>query len=116
MSRKSFATLAAAAVCLAIAMPLASAGTRTKAAAGAGTCEVSGNVVNATGLPTNTVLNFFVTNADGKDGRVLGITWGGTWSVTVPDRTSRTTYEFASTTFGKHGSKYWVYASCTADA
>jgi hypothetical protein len=114
MGRKKIALLCAAAVCLAVALPLASGGTRTRQAAGAGSCTVSGNVVSATALPTNTVLNFFVTDADGKDGRVLGITWGGTWSVTVPDRTSRTTYEFASTTFGKNGSKYWVYASCSA--
>jgi hypothetical protein len=75
-----------------------------------------GNVVEASDLATDTVLNFFVTDAGGKNGRVLGITWSGTWSVTVPDRTSPTTYEFASTTFGKNGSKYRVYASCTADA
>jgi hypothetical protein len=116
MGRKTITLLCAAAVCLAVALPLAYAGTRDRQAAGAGRCTVSGNDLKATGLPTNTVLNFFVTDADGKDGRVLGLTWDGTWSLNVPDRTSPTTYEFASTTFGKHGSKYWVYASCTADA
>ncbi len=69
MGRKTIALLCAAAVCLAVALPLASGGTRTRQAAGAGSCTVSGNVVSATALPTNTVLNFFVTDADGKDGR-----------------------------------------------
>jgi hypothetical protein len=114
MSRKTWATLAAGAVCLALALPLASAGTRTKSAEGAGTCSVSGNVVTATGLPTTTVLNLFVEDAGGKTGWALGLTWDGTWSVEVPARSGPTTYEFASTTFGKHGSKYWVYASCSA--
>jgi hypothetical protein len=114
MSRKSFATLATAVVSLAIVLPLASAGTRTKASEGAGGCTVSGNVVNATGLPTNTVLNLFVTSEGSKDGWALGLTWDGAWSVEVPARTAPTTYEFASTTFGKNGSKYWVYASCSA--
>jgi hypothetical protein len=116
MGRKTIALLCAAAVCLAVVLPLATAGTRSRTAAGAGSCTVTGNVVEASGLPADTVVNFFVTDAGGKDGRVLGITWSGTWSVTVPDRTSPTTYEFASTTFGKNGNKYWVYASCTADA
>ncbi len=114
MGRKTIALLCAAAVCLAVVLPLASAGTRSRTAAGVGGCTVTGNVVEASSLPTDTILNFFVTDAGGKDGRVLGITWSGTWSVTVPDRTSPTTYEFASTTFGKNGSKYWVYASCSA--
>jgi hypothetical protein len=114
MGRKTMALLCAAAVCLAVCLPLAYAGTRDRQAAGAGRCTVSGNVVEATGLPKNTVLNFFVTNSDGKYGRVLGITWEGTWSLTVPDRTGPTRYEFASTTWGKNGSKYWVYASCSA--
>jgi hypothetical protein len=114
MGRKTIALLCAAAVCLAVALPLAYAGTRTRSAAGTGSCTVSGNVVEATNLPTDAVVNFMLTNADGKYGWGLGYTWDGTWSVTVPNRTGPTTYEFASTTFGKNGNKYWVYASCSA--
>jgi hypothetical protein len=114
MGRKTIALLCAAAVCLAVALPLAYAGSRTRTAAGTASCTVSGNAVEATGLPTDAVVNFMLTDADGKDGWGLGYTWDGTWSVRVPDRTSPTRYEFASTTFGKNGSKYWVYASCSA--
>ena len=106
------AAVVALAVSLSVAS-VASAGTRTRSAAGTGSCTVSGNVVEATGLPTDVVLNFMVSDAGGTDGWALGITWDGTWSMTVPDRTGPTTYEFASTTFGKNGSKYWVYASCS---
>jgi hypothetical protein len=79
-----------------------------------GSCAVDGNLVSATGLPTYEVLNFFVTDASGTHGHVLGITWEGWWDVTVADRTGPTTYEFAGRTYGKNGSKYDVYASCTA--
>jgi hypothetical protein len=113
MRRKVIALLCAAVVCLAVALPLAFAGSRSHAAAGSGDCTVSGNTVEAWGLPTDAVVNFFVTDGNGKDGWVLGFT-GGTWSLSVPDRTGPTTYEFASSTFGKNGSKYWVYASCSA--
>ena len=92
----------------------ASAGSRARTAVGTASCTVSGNVVEATGLPTDAVLNFMVSDSGGTYGWGLGYTWDGTWSVTVPDRTSPTTYEFASTTFGKDGSKYWVYASCSS--
>jgi hypothetical protein len=114
MGRKTIALLCAAAICLAVVLPLASAGTRSRTAAGTASCTVSGNVVEATGLPTDAVVNFMLSDADGKDDWGLGYTWDGTWSVAVPDRTSQTTYEFASATFGKNGSKYWVYASCSA--
>jgi hypothetical protein len=111
---KTIALLCAVGVSLAVALPFATAGTRTQSLAGAGRCTVDGNQVSAAGLPTNAVVNFFVTDADGKKGWVLGITWEGTWSLTVPDRTGPTKYEFASTTYGKNGSKYLVYASCSA--
>ena len=84
---------------------VASAGTWARTEAGAAHCTVSGNVVEATGLPSDVVLNFMMSDADGWYGWGLGYTWDGTgaWSVTVPDRTGPTTYEFASTTFGKAG-------------
>jgi len=75
---------------------------------------VSGYLLNATGLPTDAVINLVVSDADGTWSRGLGFTADGTWSVVVADPTSPTTYEFVSTTFGKDGSKYWVYASCSA--
>ena len=113
-------TLTSAAVVALLALlslaSVASAGTRARTEAGGAHCTVSGNVVEATGLPSDVVLNFMMSDADGWYGWGLGYTWDGTgaWSVTVPDRTGPTTYEFASTTFGKAGSKYWVYASCSA--
>jgi hypothetical protein len=113
-------TLASAAVVALLASlslaSVASAGTRTRTAEATAGCTVSGNVVTATGLPNDVILNFMMSDADGKYGWALGLTWDGTgeWSVTVPDRTGPTTYEFASTTFGKDGSKYYVYASCSA--
>ena len=113
MGRTTNALLCAAAVSLVVALPLAYAGNRTHAAAGAGGCTVSGNTVEGWGLPTDAVVNFFFTDADGKYSWALGYT-ESSFSVTVPDRDGPTTYEFASTTFGKNGSKYWVYASCSA--
>jgi len=79
-----------------------------------GGCVVDGTVVVGTGLPTDQVLNFFVTDASGTHGWVLGFTDTGTWSVSVGPRTGPTTYEFASKTWGPDGSHYDVFASCSA--
>ena len=76
-------------------------------------CTVSGNVVTGTGLPTDQVLNFMVTDASGSWGWVLGFTDDGTWSVTVPAPNGSTTYEFVSRTWGPNGSKYTVFAGCS---
>jgi hypothetical protein len=106
-----------AVVALIVSLAVASAafaGSRSRTAVGTASCTVSGNVVEATGLPTDAVLNFMVSDAGGTYGWGLGYSLDGTWSVTVPNRTGPTTYEFASTTFGKDGSKYWVYARCSA--
>ena len=46
-------------------------------------CAVSGGTVNATGLPTDQAINFFITDSTGKTGWVLGFTPDGTWTVTV---------------------------------
>ena len=114
MGRKTMALLFAVAFCLAVVLPLASAGTRRPhAAASAGGCTVDGNVVNATGLPADVLINFIVDDANGGWGRVLGFS-DGTWSVNVPDRTGPTTYKFTSITWGKDGSKYNVYSQCSA--
>jgi hypothetical protein len=114
MGRKTIALLFAAALCLAVVLPLASAGTRRpQAAANTGGCSVDGNVVRATGLPVDVLLNFIVSDANGGWGQVLGFS-DGTWSVNVPDRSGPTTYQFTSVTWGKDGKKFDVYAQCSA--
>ena len=80
------------------------------------TCQIDGNVVSATGLPTYEVINFMVTAANATTGWVLGITWEGSVTVTVPERSGPTTYEFVSRTYGPNGSKYTVYAACTSSS
>jgi hypothetical protein len=82
-------------------------------ATSAAACSVSGNTVSVTGLPLDVVVNFFVTDASGKSGWVLGVS-GGWWNVQVPDANGPTTYEFASRTWGNNGENYTVYASCSA--
>ena len=81
---------------------------------GTGSCAVDGTVVNGTGLPNWTLMNFMVTDSSGTTGWVIGYTDDGTRSIDVPDRTGPTTYEFAGVTYGKDGSKYDVFASCSA--
>ena len=93
----AFAAVVALLAVLSVASA-ASAGPRAKnTAAKTAACTVSGNVVEATGLPEGVVLNFMVSDAAGTSGWGLGYTFDGTgmWSVTVPDRTGPTTYEFA---------------------
>ena len=88
-------------------------GANNQAAANAG-CSVDGTTVTATGLPTDQVLNFMVTDASGTTGWVLGWTDTGSWSEPVDARSGSTTYEFTSKTWGPNGSKYTVFASCSA--
>jgi hypothetical protein len=75
-------------------------------------CTASGNTVSATGLPTDQVINFFVTDSSGKTGWVLGYTTDGTWDVSVPAANGSTTYEFTGRTSGTGGAKYTVFTSC----
>lgn len=82
----------------------------------AATCQVDGTVVSTTGLPTYEVINFMVTDSSGTTGWVLGITWEGWWTLTVPARSGPTTYEFVSRTYGRDGSKYTVFSTCTASS
>lgn len=77
-------------------------------------CTVSGNVVQATGLPTDQVVNFMVNDSSGTTGWVLGYTGDGTWSVSVSTPNGATSYAFVSTTWGPNGSKYTTFASCSA--
>ena len=79
-----------------------------------GSCSVDGNMVYGAGLPNWELLNFMVTDGDGTSGWALGFTDDGTRSVYVPDRTGPTTYEFTGVTRGNDGSKYDVYATCSA--
>ena len=80
----------------------------------AGSCSVDGNVVNGTNLPNWTLMNFMVTDSSGTTGWVIGYTDDGTRAIDVPDRNGPTTYEFAGETYGKDGTKYDVFASCSA--
>ena len=79
-----------------------------------GSCTVDGNVVHGANLPNWELMNFMVTDSSGTSGWVIGFTDDGTRSIEVPDRNGSTTYEFAGVTYGKDGSKYDVFASCSA--
>jgi hypothetical protein len=108
------AAVVALLVSLSVTSAAPAAPSRDRLAAGTASCTVSGNVVDVTGLPTDYVVNFMVSDAGGTYGWVLGYSIEGALSVPVPTRTGPTTYEFASTTYSKDGSKYLVYASCSA--
>jgi hypothetical protein len=79
-----------------------------------GACTASGSVVSATGLPTDEVINFMIDDSSGSWGWVLGFTDNGTVMVGVPAANGPTTYAFVSRTWGPDGSKYDVFASCSA--
>ena len=66
-------------------------------------CTVDVTSVTGFGLPTDEVINFFMSDTSGKTGWVLGFTDDGTWTEPVPARTGLTTYEFASRTWGPMG-------------
>jgi hypothetical protein len=80
----------------------------------AASCTIDGNVVTGSGLPVWELLNFMVKDASGSIGWVLGYTDTGSLAVTVPARSGATTYEFVSRTWGPEGSRYTVYATCSA--
>jgi hypothetical protein len=107
---------------VAMAVPVAAAGNGKgllrKQARGAetpaATCTVDGNTVYGVNLPPD-LTNFMIMDDDVMIyGWVLGHSYDGTWTVNVPDRTGPVTYQFTSATWGKDGSKYNVFASCTA--
>jgi hypothetical protein len=81
-----------------------------------GTCVVSGSVVTGSGLPTDQVINFMVTDVNGTWGWALGFAGDDAWDVPVPDRAGPTTYAFASRTWGPGGSKYTTFARCSAES
>jgi hypothetical protein len=87
----------------------------------ASSCSVSSDVVTATGLPSDQVVNFMITDSNGTTGFVLGTTTTGGWSVNVSDLLASrgisalsgpASYQFVSQTWGPNGSKYTVFASC----
>ena len=101
-----------AVVCVAFAASPALAGKVNSQSTG--TCAfVAPDLVVADGLPNGEILNFFVTDASGTTGWVLGFADDGTWSVHVPVPNGPTTYEFASRTSGKDGKRYTVFARCS---
>jgi hypothetical protein len=85
-------------------------GPSTAATAG---CTMNGDVVSATGLPTDQVINFMVTDSSGTNGWVLGYTPDGNWTTHVSAPNGATKYEFVSRTSGKDGANYTTFASCS---
>ena len=114
MSRKTIAIAAAALAVIAVPATAVAGGKHGPNGAAVAGCTVSGQVVSATGLPTDQVVNFMVTTAAGTTGWVLGFTPDGNWSVSVPAPDGPTTYQFASRTYGPDGRKSSVFASCSA--
>ena len=109
--RRNLVTIIVALAALAVSIPAAQA--RPRAAAAPASCTVSGTVVTATGLPTDQVVNFMVTDNTGTTGRVLGYTTDGNWSVTVPATNGPTSYQFVSRTWGPNGTHYTIFATCS---
>lgn len=104
-------------IATAAAAPKENRGNGNRGADPVGTCVVDGTMVYATGLPTNELLNFWITEVDGSThGWVLGQTYVGSWSVEVPERDALTKYEFISKQWGKDGKRYDVYAACYGEA
>jgi hypothetical protein len=77
-------------------------------------CSASANLVQASGLPTDQVINFLITDSSGTTGWVLGYTSDGTFATSVPTPNGPTTYAYVSRTWGNDGSKYTIFASCSA--
>jgi hypothetical protein len=77
-------------------------------------CAAFAGSVHATGLPTDQVINFLISDSSGTSGWVLGYSGDGTWNVAVPAPSGATTYQFVSRTWGPDGSKFNVFASCSA--
>src|SRR5438128_10158084 len=109
--RRHLLMIIVASAVLGISIPVAEARPRATPSPASGT--VSGSVVEGSGLPTDQVINFLVTDTVGTWGWVLGYTTDGTWSVSVPAATGPTTYQFVSRTRGPNGTHYTVFAACS---
>ena len=75
-------------------------------------CTISGSTVSATGLPTDQVINFLISDHTGTWGWVVGYSSNGSLAVSIPSPNGPSTYMFTSKTWGPNGSKYTVFASC----
>lgn len=109
--RRNLVTIMVACAALAVSIPAAHARPHAASVPPA-SCTVAGSVVNATGLPTDEVVNFMVTDNTGTTGWVLGFTTDGNWSVAVPTATGPTSYQFVSRTWGPNGTHYTIFATC----
>jgi hypothetical protein len=117
MIRRNLHLLAVAAILIVAVTPALAAkggnGNGPSGTASTGSCTVvAGNLVAATGLPTDEVINLMVTDASGTSGWVLGYTADGTITAAVPTPSGATSYSFVSRTWGPAGNKYTVFASC----
>jgi hypothetical protein len=106
--------LSVAVLVFAVPSALAGRGGGKGNAQAASSCSATGGTVQASGLPTNQVINFMFTDAGGTTGWVLGYTWDGTFTTAVPAADGPTAYEFVSRTTGNDGKNYTVFASCSA--
>ncbi len=114
MRRVALVILLGASLFLAATPALAGKGGSHANGSASASCTASGNLVQATGLPTDQVINFMISDASGTSGWVLGFTSDGTWSVNVPSASGPRTFEFASRTWGPNGAKYTAFATCSA--
>jgi hypothetical protein len=113
--RAALIMLTVAALVFAVPSALAGkGGTKGNNDAASASCSASGTLVHASGLPTDQVINFMLTDSSGTTGWVLGYTWDGTFNTTVPAANGPTTYQFVSRTWGNDGSHYTIFASCSA--
>jgi len=116
MSRRYLVAIALVALAASAAPALAGKGGKgpnSGNATAAASCVVSNGLVQGTGLPTDEVINFMITDSSGTTGWVLGYTWDGAFTVRVPAATTPATYEFVSRTSGPGGSRYTVFAACS---
>ena len=110
--------LVAAIAALAFAVPFASAGRGNGNGHGdqdrdPASCSVADGVVSVAGLPTGEVINFMIEDSSGSTGWVLGFTDDGMDRLRAG---ARRCYDLrvVSRTWGPDGSKYDVFASCSA--
>ena len=101
--RIALLVLSIAVVVFAVPTALAGKGGGKGNAQAASSCLATGGTVQATGLPTDQVINFMVTDSRGTTGWVLGYTWDGAFTTDVPAANGPTSYAFVSRTWGADG-------------
>lgn len=113
--RLTVISLALACLAVAATPALAAKGGKVKTTQTVGSCSTATpGLVVPEGLPTGEVINFLIHDATGTTGWVLGFSDDGNWTVSVPPANGPTTYEFVSRIQDKAGTRYTVFASCTA--